>query len=239
MKKSLLLAFIAVSVLILTGCPARTVIMADGTEISESGYIALESTKAKKETNKENIGMLLEGIQDCSALSTKDERAECEHSNQLWMGQIPWLAQSMNNGGVDAGYWQLVNAREARKDPLRWIDAVGSVAQTMCLTGIAPWSCAAYGSQGGGMTIKADRGSTITGVTGITGNKSHHTRGDGNLSGYGSALAQDEGTSANRDGQNQFGNGNQAQAQTDPPNLQQTEGDVSVDSGTGISTSLP
>lgn len=92
------------------------------------------------------------------------------------------------------------------------------------------------GSGGGGdIVYKADNGSSISGISSISGNKSHHTRGDGNLSGYGSALAQDEGTAANRDGQNQFGNGVQGQAFTDPPNLQQTEGPTSVDSGTGIS----
>lgn len=214
-------------VLLVAGCAGNTVIMPDGAEVSESTYVALKSMQDRDDKNAANLERLMAPVQDCSKLTTKDERAECQHTNQLWLVQVPWMAREMDRGGIDPGYWQLTNAREERRDPLRYVRATTEVLQAMCLTGIAPWSCAAYGSgQGGDFVIRADNGSTVSGVTGITGNKSHHTRGDDNLSGYGSALASDEGVAANRDGQNQFGDGTQGQAVSRPTNQPQpqTEG---------------
>lgn len=78
-----------------------------------------------------------------------------------------------------------------------------------------PLDCA-RNNGGSNVVVKADRGSTVS-YSGTSGSKSPYIKGDEASTGYGSSIARDDGTAANRDGQIMDGQGNtQQQVGTDP-----------------------
>ncbi len=227
MKRLTIMVALA-AVLVVSGCgKTNMVTMPDGAVVSETTYVALKSQENKQETQKENMAYLMGGVQECQENDT-----DCQHSNQLWLVQVPWIAQSMDEGGVDPGYWSLTNAREERSDSVRYVKATADVLQTMCITGIAPWSCAAYGAVSGGTRIGGKgsdfRGSKWTVAT----DGSVVAQDEAVAANRKSSVAMDEGMAATDDGKIIDGEGNTQADVVSRPNTQ-NDLDFAGDGGSG------
>lgn len=201
---------VLVGIVLVVGC-SSTVVLPDGTEVPAEVYMAQQSMADKQRARADSMS----GFQECDASEmAQDEYSECTNFNQLYLMAMVLRPEQ---GGVDAGYWNLVNAREQRRDPLRYVNAATQLTQSLCLLGIVP--CGGAGSGGNSFDITASDQGTVS-VEGLSsGNQSPIIQGDDNLVGTeGSGIATDEGVAAASEGQALEGDGLQGRVFTDPPN---------------------